>query len=95
MALAQDLETPAGIVCQYWRIGEYRVVFSHVGWSRVYVSLLGFLTAEKRAAGKDPFDSRTIEIEVGEVSDENGGISRASIYAWIKTNGDFLDAADV
>jgi len=95
MALEKDLETLAGVVCQYWRIEEWRTVFSHVGWNRVYITLHGFLTAEKRAAGKDPFDTRILEVEAADVSDENGGISRSSLYTWVKSQAEFIDAADV
>ena len=90
MALSKALDTDTGAQATYWRVT--RVAFDVVAGSVWYV-LAGYLTADTRAAGKNPLRERafTIPLPAG-VAPEHFG--RTELYIDAKAREEFADASD-
>jgi hypothetical protein len=90
MALSKALDTDTGAQATYWRVT--RVAFDVVEGSVWYV-LAGYLTADTRAAGKNPLRERAFTMPLPEaVAPEQ--IGRAELYIDAKTREEFAGASD-
>jgi hypothetical protein len=88
MALGKVFSTPFGVSAIYWKIAN---VMNNFLAASVKVVLAGYVSKEARLAGAQPIVSQTVDIQGEAYAPE---LSRASLYAAIKTDPVWLEAED-
>ncbi len=91
MALSKSVEIETGAAVTYWRIVAINVdLVARKAW----FALSGYISAEARQAGKSAATQKSFTMDLPEDS-EPEDLGRADLYAFVKTQEMFEDAADV
>ena len=88
MALRKAIETPHGVMAEYWRIVE--VTQNHLQ-SQTQAMMYRYLDEAKRRAGKQHLAGLNVVLDGEDFMPDAG---RAALYAKLKSQPHFLDADD-
>lgn len=91
MALVKEFEQETGVSIQYWHIAEYNINYvKNEGYSGI-IKVNGYLSKDARVSGKTLIATKEYSIDKYLEPKEE---MIKSLYVYLKTLGDFLDAKD-
>jgi hypothetical protein len=97
MALLVAIEIDgSGQLAEYWRIRRVEADFPADGGAMLSISLEGWVSADTRAAGKDPIPNARRLFNIARATPaEAEGLTTAALYAAVKNFPEFVESEDV
>ncbi len=89
MALKKAIETPHGVMAEYWRVAECSANYLQ---RHAQVILCGYVSEAARRAGKQHLAAVNVVFEGDDFMSDAG---RPELYATLKTRPEFADAEDM